>query len=49
MVDHKPLIPLPRLSNPKYLPIKIAGLDITVNGKQRLNYFLIKRSINILF
>lgn len=38
MVDHKPLIPLPRLSNPKYLPIKIAGLDITVNGKQILNY-----------
>lgn len=40
MVDHKPLIPLPRLSNSKYLPIKIAGLDITVNGKQILNYWL---------
>ncbi|OAD60403.1 hypothetical protein WN48_05703, partial [Eufriesea mexicana] len=32
MVDHKPLIPLPRLSNTKYLPIKIANLDITTNG-----------------
>ncbi|XP_017876410.1 uncharacterized protein LOC108622827 [Ceratina calcarata] len=32
MVDHKPLIPLPRLSSPKYLPIKIAGIDVTSNG-----------------
>ncbi|KOC59706.1 Uncharacterized protein C3orf33 like protein, partial [Habropoda laboriosa] len=32
MVDHKPLIPLPRLNNSKHLPIKIAGLDVTANG-----------------
>lgn len=32
MVDHKPLIPLPRFSRPKYLPVKIAGLNITTNG-----------------
>lgn len=32
MVDHKPLIPLPRLGRPKYLPIKIAGVDVTSNG-----------------
>ncbi|XP_076762405.1 protein C3orf33 [Xylocopa sonorina] len=32
IVDHKPLIPLPRLNSKKYLPIKIAGLDVTNNG-----------------
>ncbi|CAL7949999.1 unnamed protein product [Xylocopa violacea] len=32
IVDHKPLIPLPRLSSKKYLPIKIAGVDVTNNG-----------------
>lgn len=32
MVDHKPLIPLPRLGSSKYLPIKIAGIDVTSNG-----------------
>lgn len=37
MVDHKPLIPLPRLSSSKYLPIKIAGVDVRANGKYRLN------------
>ncbi|XP_048261758.1 uncharacterized protein LOC105665719 isoform X2 [Bombus terrestris] len=32
MVDHKPLISLPRLSSSTYLPIKVAGLDVTTNG-----------------
>ncbi|CAK9822316.1 Protein C3orf33 homolog [Anthophora retusa] len=32
MVDHKSLIPLPRLNKSEYLPIKIAGLDVTANG-----------------
>lgn len=32
LVDHKPLVPLPRLGTPKYLPVKIAGVNITGNG-----------------
>lgn len=32
MVDHKPLIPLPRLSNQKYLPVKMAGVNVNSNG-----------------
>ncbi|XP_011498715.1 PREDICTED: uncharacterized protein LOC105362883 [Ceratosolen solmsi marchali] len=31
LVDHKPLIPLPRL-NSNYLPVKIAGVNVTSNG-----------------
>ncbi|XP_003696462.2 LOW QUALITY PROTEIN: uncharacterized protein LOC100866425 [Apis florea] len=48
MVDHKPLIPLPRLSNPKYLPIKIAGLDITVNGISWLQTIVNRKDINFI-
>lgn len=33
LVDHKPLVPLPRLGTPKYLPVKIAGVNVTGNGK----------------
>ncbi|XP_066599180.1 protein C3orf33 [Prorops nasuta] len=32
MVDHKPLIPIPRFGKQIYLPVKIAGLSITGNG-----------------
>ncbi|XP_015591036.1 protein C3orf33 [Cephus cinctus] len=32
MVDHKPLIPLPRLGKSKQLPVKIAGVDVNSNG-----------------
>lgn len=32
MVEHKPRIPLPRLSRHKYLPVKLAGIDVTPNG-----------------
>lgn len=32
MVDHKPLIALPRFNNKKFLPVKIAGLNVTSNG-----------------
>ena len=32
MVDHKSLIPLPRLRSSTYLPVKIAGVDVTANG-----------------
>lgn len=32
LVDHKPLIPLPRLGSPKYLPVKISGVNVTGNG-----------------
>ncbi|KAG6800941.1 hypothetical protein HZU73_03679 [Apis mellifera caucasica] len=48
MVDHKPLIPLPRLSNSKYLPIKIAGLDITVNGISWLQTIVNRKDINFI-
>ena len=33
LVDHKPLIGLPRFGKPKYLPVKVAGINITSNGK----------------
>lgn len=36
MVDHKPLIPLPRLRR-KQLPIKIAGIDVTSNVGYRVS------------
>ncbi|KAL7298854.1 hypothetical protein TKK_0008592 [Trichogramma kaykai] len=32
LVDHKPLVPLPRLGPPKYLPVKIAGVNVQGNG-----------------
>ena len=48
MVDHKPLIPLPRLSSPKYLPVKIAGLDITTNGISWLQTVIGQREITFI-
>lgn len=32
LVDHKPVVRVPRLGKPKYLPVKIAGVEITGNG-----------------
>ncbi|XP_015110765.1 uncharacterized protein LOC107036981 [Diachasma alloeum] len=32
LVDHKPLVPLPRLGKPRYLPVKIAGVDVNSHG-----------------
>ena len=32
MVDHKSLIPLPRLNSSTYLPVKIAGVNVMANG-----------------
>ena len=32
LVDHKPLVPIPRLGTSKYLPVKIAGVNVTGNG-----------------
>ncbi|XP_063984946.1 uncharacterized protein LOC135166547 [Diachasmimorpha longicaudata] len=32
LVDHKPLVPLPRLGKPRYLPVQIAGVDINSHG-----------------
>lgn len=32
LVEHKPLVPLPRLGSPKYLPMKIAGVNVAGNG-----------------
>lgn len=48
MVDHKPLIPLPRLSSSKYLPIKIAGLDITGNGISWLQTIVGQKEITFI-
>ncbi|KAJ8673703.1 hypothetical protein QAD02_004965 [Eretmocerus hayati] len=32
LVDHKPLVPIPRLGNPKFLPVKVAGVNVTGSG-----------------
>lgn len=32
MVDHKPLVPLPRFTSPKYLPVKISKVNVMSNG-----------------
>ncbi|XP_011303590.1 uncharacterized protein [Fopius arisanus] len=32
LVDHTPLVPLPRFGKSKYLPVKIAGVDINGHG-----------------
>ncbi|KAG7202608.1 hypothetical protein KM043_009797 [Ampulex compressa] len=32
MVDHKPLLPLPRFSKNNLLPVRIAGISVTSNG-----------------
>lgn len=45
MVDHKPLIPLPRLSSSNYLPVKIAGVNITANGISWLQTIVSGKSI----
>ncbi|XP_054010980.1 protein C3orf33 [Hylaeus anthracinus] len=45
MVDHKPLIPLPRLSNSNYLPVKIAGVNVTANGISWLQTIVCGKSI----
>lgn len=33
MVDHKPLVNIPRFGKRKYLPVKIAGVNVTNHGK----------------
>lgn len=33
LINHKPLINIPRFGKPKYLPVKIAGVNVTNNGK----------------
>ncbi|KAK1132966.1 hypothetical protein K0M31_014333 [Melipona bicolor] len=48
MVDHKPLIPLPRLSSSKYLPIKIAGVDVRANGISWLQTILSGKEITFI-
>lgn len=37
MIDHKPLVPLPRFTSPKYLPVKISKVNVTNNGISWLN------------
>ncbi|XP_076656952.1 protein C3orf33 homolog [Halictus rubicundus] len=48
MVDHKPLIALPRLNNKKFLPIKIAGLNVTSNGINWLQTIINGQNINFI-
>ncbi|XP_043255581.1 protein C3orf33 [Colletes gigas] len=45
MVDHKPVIPLPRLNNSKYLPVKIAGVNVTANGISWLQTIVNRKEI----
>lgn len=33
MVDHTPLVNIPRPGTPKLLPVKVAGVDVTDHGK----------------
>lgn len=39
MVDHKSLIPLPRLNSSTYLPVKIAGVNVMANGERPVNIY----------
>ncbi|XP_078034941.1 protein C3orf33 homolog [Augochlora pura] len=48
MVDHKPLIALPRLNNTQYLPIKIAGLNITSSGINWLQTVINEKDISFI-
>lgn len=48
MVDHKPLIALPRLNNKTFLPIKIAGLNVTSNGINWLQAIINGQSISFV-
>ncbi|XP_076234878.1 protein C3orf33 homolog isoform X2 [Calliopsis andreniformis] len=48
MVDHKPLIPLPRLHSSTYLPVKIAGVDVTANGVNWLQTIVNKKQITFI-
>ncbi|OXU25999.1 hypothetical protein TSAR_009177 [Trichomalopsis sarcophagae] len=48
LVDHKPLVPLPRLGTPKYLPVKIAGVNVTGNGLSWLQAVVKGQKITLL-
>ncbi|KZC11289.1 Uncharacterized protein C3orf33, partial [Dufourea novaeangliae] len=48
MVNHKPMIPLPRLNNSKYLPVKIAGVNVTANGISWLQTIVNGKSITFI-
>jgi len=48
LVDHKPLVPLPRLGAPKYLPVKISGVNVTGNGLSWLQAVIKGQKIKFL-
>ncbi|KAI4490334.1 hypothetical protein M0802_010711 [Mischocyttarus mexicanus] len=48
LVDHKPLLPFPRLSKNKYLPIKLAGINITSNGISWLQCLFHEKNVKFL-
>ncbi|KAK2580211.1 hypothetical protein KPH14_012471 [Odynerus spinipes] len=49
MVDHKPLIPFPRFSRKKYLPIKLSGINVTNQGISWLQTECINISEELVF
>lgn len=48
MVQHKPLLPIPRLSSKEYLPVKIAGVNVTSNGVQWLQFIVNGKQITFI-
>ncbi|XP_058803072.1 protein C3orf33 homolog [Phymastichus coffea] len=48
LIDHKPLVPLPRLGIQKYLPVKIAGVNITGNGMSWLQAIVKGQKVKFL-
>ncbi|XP_014205880.1 uncharacterized protein LOC106637574 isoform X2 [Copidosoma floridanum] len=48
LVDHKPLVPILRLGTPKYLPVKISGVNVTGNGLSWLQAVVKGQNIKFL-
>ena len=48
MVDHKSLIPLPRLNSSTYLPVKIAGVNVMANGVNWLQTIINGKKITFI-
>ncbi|KAI4477743.1 hypothetical protein M0804_012571 [Polistes exclamans] len=48
LVDHIPLLPFPRLSRNKYLPIKLAGINTTSHGISWLQCLISGKNVNFL-
>ncbi|XP_043485463.1 protein C3orf33 [Polistes fuscatus] len=48
LVDHIPLLPFPRLSKNKYLPIKLAGINTTSHGISWLQCLINGKNVKFL-